>query len=315
MTVAGWPSRIAAIEVLAPGLRRFALERDDGGDYPPAAAGAHVVLTLTGPARSWKNAYSLVSPPDQRRRLEIVVRRVDASRGGSLHMHDRLRTGDAVTVTGPASLFPLYRPARRHLMIAAGIGLTPFLSYLPVLRRERLDFSLHHVCRPEHEAAYRTLLAPYAGPDIVTHRGRDVLDIPSLLAHERLGTHAYVCGPEAFMRAVTACARAAGWPASRLHLETFGAPAGGAPFVAVLARSDRRIEVGAEQSLLEALESAGIDAPSLCRGGACGQCRVVVLDGRPDHRDHVLDDAERARGDALMTCVSRAHGQTLVLDL
>ena len=313
--IAGWPSRIAAIDVLSPGLRRFALERDDGGEYPAASAGAHVVVTLTGHARSWKNAYSLVSPPDQRRRLEIVVRRVPGSRGGSLHMHDRLQPDDAVTVTGPVSLFPLHRPARRHLMIAGGIGLTPFLSYLPVLRREGLAFSLHQNCRPEDAPAFETLLAPHVGPEIVLHRSRASLDLPALLSAEGLGTHLYVCGPDGFMQAVTAAARAAGWPAAKLHLETFGAPAGGAPFVAVLARSDRRIPVGAEQSLLEALEAAGVDAPSLCRGGACGQCRVRVLDGRPEHRDHVLDGTERARGDAIMTCVSRAVGETLVLDL
>ena len=315
MTPTVWPSRVAAIDILSPGLRRFALERDDGGEYPAVSAGAHVVVTLTGADRRWKNAYSLVSPPESRRQLEIVVRRVTGSRGGSLHMHDRLRPGDAVTVTGPVTLFPLHRPARRHLMIAAGIGLTPFLSFLPVLRGEGLAFSLHQCCRPEDAAAFETLLAPHAGPEIVLHRSRASLDLAALLGAEPLGTHLYVCGPAGFMHDVTDAARAAGWPQARLHLETFGTAAGGAPFVAVLARSNRRIAVGAEQSLLEALEAGGIDAPSLCRGGACGQCRVRVLAGGVDHRDHVLDAAERARGDAVMTCVSRAMGDTLVVDL
>ncbi len=313
--VAAWPSRVAAVEGLSPGLKRFALERADGEPYPAASAGAHVLLTLQGPGRRWRNAYSLVSAPGRLHRLEIVVRRATESRGGSAHMHASLAPGDPVDVAGPVCLFPLHRRARRHLLISAGIGLTPFLSYLPELRRDGLDFALHQVARPEDADAFDRLLAPYAEPGVTLHRGRAGLDLGAVLSSEGLGTHLYVCGPEGFMRQVTAAAFAAGWPAAKQHLETFGAPAGGAPFAAILARSRRTVAVGPEQTLLDALEAAGIDAPSLCRGGACGQCRLAVLGGRPDHRDHVLDAAERARGDAIMSCVSRALDPTLVLDL
>ncbi len=320
-----WPSRVRETALLGSGLlgsglRRFVLERADGGDYPAASAGAHVLLSLNGVsqnglARRWKNAYSLVSPPEQTRHLEIIVRRVSASRGGSAYMHDQMRPGDAVDVTGPANLFPIYRPAHRHLLLSAGIGLTPFLSYVPALRREGAAFALHHVCRAGDEAAFAQLLAPYASSDITIHTARDALDLPRLLRDEGLGTHLYVCGPENFMRGVVDAARQAGWPLAKLHREIFGAPPGGAPFLAILDRSRRRIPVAADETLLSALEAAGIDAPSLCRGGACGQCRVGVLDGLPDHRDHVLDAAERAGGRSIMTCVSRALGDTLVLDL
>ena len=315
MSAAVWPSRVTTVEILSPGLKRFGLERLDGGAYPAASPGAHVLLTLDGPGRRWKNAYSLVSPPESRRRLAIVVRRVPASRGGSAHMHDRLQPGDTVAVAGPVTLFPIYRRAHRHLLLSAGIGITPFLSYLPTLRRDGLDFTLHHVGRPEDAAAIDALLSPFRGPGIVLHDARVSLDLPQVLSAEGLGTHLYVCGPESFMHAVTAAAREAGWPAAKLHAESFGAASGGAPFVAVLARSARQVAVGAEQTLLEALEDAGIDAPCLCRGGACGQCRVRVLDGVPEHRDHVLNEEERRRGDAIMTCVSRARGDRLVLDL
>lgn len=310
-----WPSRVRETALLSPGLRRFALERADGEDYPGSSAGAHILVSLNGPGRRWKNAYSLVSPPEQRRHLEIIVRRVPASRGGSAYMHDQLRPGDAVDVTGPANLFPIYRPARRHLLLSAGVGITPFLSYLPVMRQEDIDFTLHHVCRREDEAGFAQLLAPYAGSDITIHKARNALDLPHVLGREGLGTHLYICGPEPFMHAVVDAARQAGWPLAKLHRETFGAPQGGAPFLAILQRSQHRIPVAADETLLSALEAAGIDAPSLCRGGACGQCRVGVLEGLPDHRDHVLDEAERAGGTSIMTCVSRARSDTLVLDL
>jgi hypothetical protein len=49
--------------------------------------------------------------------------------------------------------------------------------------------------------------------------------------------------------------------------------------------------------------------------GYCGTCETAVLDGVPDHRDVVLTKAERAAGRTIMSCVSRACGRKLVLDL
>ena len=49
--------------------------------------------------------------------------------------------------------------------------------------------------------------------------------------------------------------------------------------------------------------------------GVCGMCETRVLDGVPDHRDMLLSESERASGDVMMLCVSRAHTQTLTLDL
>ena len=74
------------------------------------------------------------------------------------------------------------------------------------------------------------------------------------------------------------------------------------------------LTVGAHQSLLEALEQAGIAAPWLCRGGACGQCEtdVIACDGTIDHHDHWLEPQERAR--KIMPCVSRFRGTLLTID-
>jgi len=116
---------------------------------------------------------------------------------------------------------------------------------------------------------------------------------------------------------VTAVATAAGWPAQRLHTERFGAPA--APparaFTAVLARTGARVRVPAGTSLLEALEGAGARAPSSCRQGVCGQCRLRVVAGRPEHRDLYLDADERACGDTVVACVSRSLDDVLEIDL
>uniref|UniRef100_UPI0012FEE2B3 2Fe-2S iron-sulfur cluster-binding protein n=1 Tax=Macromonas nakdongensis TaxID=1843082 RepID=UPI0012FEE2B3 len=93
------------------------------------------------------------------------------------------------------------------------------------------------------------------------------------------------------------------------------ASAGGNAFEAVLHKSGLRLRVAEDESLLEALERAGVAAPCLCRGGACGVCITPVLDGEPEHRDHCLSPAERASGRLIMPCVSRARSPQLVLDI
>ena len=112
-------------------------------------------------------------------------------------------------------------------------------------------------------------------------------------------------------------AKSLGWPDENLHSERFQAPATGAAFDVDLTRSGKRIHVGTNESLLEAMEAAGVDAPYLCRGGACGQCetRVVACDGRLLHNDHFLTADERASSRKIMPCVSRFEGRELVLDL
>ena len=81
-----------------------------------------------------------------------------------------------------------------------------------------------------------------------------------------------------------------------MHYEEFLAPQAGKPFEVKLAVSNKVIQVGEQESLLEAMEREGVDAPYLCRGGACGQCETRVIDysGNFIHRDHWLDDAEHA---------------------
>jgi ferredoxin len=68
-------------------------------------------------------------------------------------------------------------------------------------------------------------------------------------------------------------------------------------------------------SILEAVENAGVSVMTSCEEGICGTCETAVLAGEIDHRDSVLDDEERAAGNTMMICVSRAKGDRMVLDL
>jgi len=307
--------RVREIEPLAPTLKRFVLEAADGGALPTGSAGAHLVLTLDGAGRSWKNAYSLTCPPGERRAYELIVRRVEQSRGGSAHMHEAVRTGSVLHAQPPHNLFPLSVTARKHVLIGGGIGVTPLLSHVAALQAWGTPFELHHFCRPEETAVFEALLAGRAGPEVHVHPGLPGEALDAILAPQPLGSQAYVCGPAGLLDAVKATATRLGWPATAVQHESFGDHTGGAPFLAVLARSKIEVQVGETQSLLETIEAAGVEAPYLCRGGACGQCLTKVVDGEPEHRDDFLSAEERASGEMMMICVSRSRTPRLVLDL
>jgi ferredoxin len=75
------------------------------------------------------------------------------------------------------------------------------------------------------------------------------------------------------------------------------------------------VVVPADTSILEAVRQAGLEVPVACADGRCGACETRVLEGEPDHRDGVLTGEERAFGETMMICVSRATTPGLVLDL
>jgi ferredoxin-NADP reductase len=307
--------RVAAAEAIAPTLRRVTLVSADGARLPPAAAGAHITLSLpiAGHARPLKNSYTLVSA-DPERGYTLIVRRTDRSRGGSQHIHDVLAVGDALEASVPHNLFALHSQARKVLLIGGGIGITPLLAFLATLRARGARFELHQICAEADVGSFTALIGAQPGEAVHIHSGRGAFDAAAVLAAQPLGTHVYSCGPAALMDAIAAQAATLGWPGSHVHREDFGA-AGGEPFTLTIGSTGERIDVAGDQTMLEAIEAAGIDAASLCRGGACGVCALPVRAGTLEHRDHYLSADERHSGAIVMPCVSRACGDTLVLDI
>ncbi|TPE51733.1 PDR/VanB family oxidoreductase [Amaricoccus solimangrovi] len=308
--------RVAAKEPLTPLVTRFRFEHPEGARLPLFSGGAHVVVEMTDGNQLRRNAYSLISDPNDGSGYEIAVRREDAGRGGSRFMHGRVAAGDLIRVGAPVNLFSLDLRARKHLMIAGGIGVTPFLAQIRQLDRLGQPYELRYAARSRAEAAGLRLLprSPRVHVHISDEGGR--MDLGGLLAGQPLGTHVYTCGPEGLIAAVEETAARLRWPRAALHSEAFLAPPPGRPFTVRLARSGITIEVGPHESLLEAIEAAGVDAPWLCRGGACGQCETAVLScrGEIEHHDHWLDAGDRASRTKIMPCVSRFAGEELILD-
>ncbi|MGY1705433.1 PDR/VanB family oxidoreductase [Geodermatophilus sp. SYSU D00697] len=311
--VDGLVLEVASVADAAPGIRSLALRRPDGGLLPGTAPGSHLVLTC-GDRR---NAYSLTGdgmPADEYR---ISVLLCPDGAGGSAFVH-RLRPGDRVAASRPRSAFAPVSTARHHLLIAGGIGITPMLSHARAAVRWGRSFRLLYGHRPD-AGAHLAELADLCGDRLAAYDSTpEMLEaVAAALAAQPVGTHVYVCGPAPLIAHVEETAAALGWPEQRVHAERFSAADldPGEPFRVRLARSGASVPVPSGVSLLSALEDAGVAVPSMCRQGVCGECRVPVLAGRPLHRDLHLSAAERAAGDAVMTCVSRCADDELELDL
>jgi ferredoxin-NADP reductase len=313
---------VQAIRLLTADIRAFELVDPAGQPLPAFEAGAHLkVRVMPGSGAVKTRSYSLVSPPKERLRYEIAVLNVHGGQGGSAWMHQAVQVGDLLEIEGPSNAFPLAVKAERSVLLAGGIGITPLLCMARDLVGAGRQVELHYFGRSTDAMAYRAELQALHGLVLHEYTGLDAA--ASVGAMQRCVGQAgpaaqlYVCGPAAMLDAALDIAARQGWPAAQVHHERFGAGAGSAGdevFTVDLRQSGLRINVGRQQTLLDALLAQGVDVAHDCRAGICGSCLVPVASGQLQHRDTFLTDDDRAGGDLMCACVSRATG-VLALDL
>lgn len=315
------PLVIAGVRQLTPRVRAYELRAPDGRDLPQVQAGAHIDIPVQlADGTLSTRRYSISSNPRRRGAYEIAVLREDAGSGGSAAVHARFRLGMTLRCGKPGNDFALHDDARPALLIAGGIGITPIKSMAAQLRASGRRVDLHYAVRSRGEAAYLDQLESAFGDGLrvyaADHQQR--LQVEALIANAAPETQFYVCGPARLIDAVRAAAAAAGVQQSRVRFERFLAPAvttANREIRVTLKRSGKRIAVTAQQSILAAVEAAGVPAPAGCRSGNCGTCAVKVLAGAPEHRDAALSDAERDQAGLMCICVSRSRDRELTLDL
>jgi len=312
---------ITGIRQLTPEVRAYELRRPDFSDLPSVTAGSHIeVPAPTADGRPQTRTYSISSNPNRRDAYKIAVRLDPDGTGGSRAIHESYALGQVIRINLPRNTFTLHADDRPAILIAGGIGITPLKAMAQDLVATGRPFHLHVAARSATHMAYRSKLEA-AFDEAVTFYASDRnnrLDVPMLLSDAPDDAVFYVCGPERLITAVRQAADSLGMARERIRYERFREAApevGDKSFCVRLARSDREIEVAAEQTLLDALIDAGTDPDHACKSGTCGTCAVKVLDGKPEHRDLALSDAERNQAGLMCACVSRAASDGLVLDL
>ncbi|MBU6257122.1 MAG: ferredoxin reductase [Burkholderiales bacterium] len=210
---------IAALREVALDTREIVLARRDGGELPQFSAGSHVVCALPVHGGIKLNPYSLLGDPARRDRWRIAVQRDAASRGGSAWLCEQARVGATLRVSAPVNRRPIAREASHHLLIGAGIGITPMLAYAHELARDERTFEVHYAYRERARAAFVDELEEVSPGRL--HRYDDSLrqrlQLGALLAGRAPTTHVYISGPRAMIEQCRATTAAMGWHADRLH--------------------------------------------------------------------------------------------------
>lgn len=310
---------VAEIVSETPKVRSLRLVREDGAPLGPYRAGAHI--DVTGPTGIVRQ-YSLCGPPSETKALTIAVKREPRSRGGSLALH-QVCAGDIIEIGAPRNILTVAPQADRHVLIAAGIGVTPLLSLAYELHSSAADFDLIYFTSTRAETAFLELLENRAEfrDRVRLHIGvsrdeqRRVLD--RVAATLTRNSAVYTCGPAGFMATVADIVTPV-VGAANVHTEHFEATAldtsGDTAFTVELDTGES-FEIPADRSILSVLEENGIDVFKSCEEGICGSCVSNVIEGEPEHRDNCLSAADKAAGDQIALCVSRATSRKLVIEL
>lgn len=303
-------------------IASFEFARVDGKKMPAFETGSHIDVRMSD---SLMRQYSLINHTESDDFYKIGVLNDPNSRGGSAAIHNDFNVGDTLTISEPRNLFPLNLESKKVMLFGGGIGITPIMSMAIDAAERGMDFELHYHTRSKADAAFYEQLANSDFADKIFFYFEDEPEKATTTVDSALKTfaddyHLYTCGPGGYMDYIFNTARANGWKEENLHKEVFNAEPvvaleGDQPFKLVLAKSGVEIEVAADQTTLEALESADIEVDVSCEMGICGACVTNVIDGTPDHRDEYFTDAEKEKNDQFTPCCSRSLTSTLTIDL
>ena len=305
--------QVSRVEDEGVDVKAIWFTRADSGDLPAWDPGAHVdVLLPSGRLRQ----YSLNSDPDDLSAYRISVRRIEPSAGGGLGSVEahHLAVGDRLVLKGPRNAFPFVESPAGYLFVAGGIGITPILPMLRDVVRRGVPYEFVYTGRSRETMPFLEEIREIVGDHEIHVWPDDERGVPraaEIIALAPEGAALYCCGPMPMIEAIRA--QIPDPQIDTLHYERFSPPpvVGGHPFRVRLAESDLEVEVGADESALTAVRRVRLGQAYSCQQGFCGTCRVRVLEGEVEHRDHALADYEREGH--MILCVSRANG-TVVID-
>ena len=291
--------------------KTFVLARPDGKPVPYFRAGQYLSLKLELDGSAITRPYSISSAPAKALMgtYEVTIK---SNPGGFAadKLLAGLKVGDAVTASDPQGNFYYenLRDPKQVIALAGGSGVTPFLSMAHAIQDGAEDFNLTLIygCKTKasilFEEEFNAIAAACPKFKVVY-----VLDSEEVAGYEQgfitaelIRKYApaeeysiFVSGPEAMMRFMKKELAALELPRRLMRYEMMPVPkqvsampgypaeAAGKTFTLKVRQGDLSWEIPAkaEETILVALERAGIKAPSRCRSGECGWCRSKLVAG------------------------------------
>ncbi len=332
---------VARIEE-TPNAATFVFARPDARpmDYK---AGQFIVVAVDVGDESLHRAYSLSSSPARGEQVAITVKRVADGRVSN-HLVDHLRPGHVLHTLPPAGEFNIVdRPSTRHVvLLSAGCGITPCISIarwlLDTAQDVDIDFihSAHSgsevIMRDELDRLHaqhanfrlaRVLRHPERANDFHGPLDRGLFD---RLLPDLEGRSVFCCGPQGYMDSMRGIAEARGFNMDYFHCETFSPPAAQGPAGAHAGDDsacgtahalevpgfDTSARIAPGQTLLEALEGAGVPIVGACRSGVCGSCKCRVVAGEVESTSTATLHPDEIAEGYVLACSSTARSDLTV---
>lgn len=258
-------------------------------------------------------------------RIAITVKRV-ATGKVSHWLCDQAQAGDTVLLTAPYGEMTLADQPEHAVFLAAGSGITPFMSLIQAYAAEGRRMTLLYWVRDEASACFtnelKVLSATHASVKVHVLMTQPKSSVAaSRIGSEQIqalvpswaGAQFYACGPAGFVSSASAIAQALQRP---FLGEAFSLPelvAGSGERVQIhLAKSRKTITVPAGEPLLSALEAAGVQPAHGCRRGICNTCACPKSSGTT--RNILTQEEQHESVSGLRLCISAACSD-LTIDL
>ncbi|MFJ7882841.1 2Fe-2S iron-sulfur cluster-binding protein [Pseudomonas sp. NPDC096917] len=261
--------------------------------------------------------YSLSSTPLVDEPLRVTIKQVRDGRASNW-LCQHLREGDELQVLPPAGVFVPRHFDDDLVLLGGGSGVTPVLS---ILRSALIAGSgrilLIYANRDEASVIFANELKALASAHPqrlqVIHWLDSVQGIPAVEQLAQLAkpfTHgqAFICGPGPFMDAAVSALHSLGMEHARIHVERFvslpeegsvAAPAAvntdvvGSQLSVRLDGEEFEVPCAEGETLLNAMQRAGLKPPSSCLVGSCATCMCTVERGSVEMlRNDALDQQE-----------------------
>ena len=287
-------------------------KREDGNKLPFFYAGQFIALEFNVDGKTVSRPYSISSAPFEARLddafVEITVRRSKGDGFIADMINNDLKVGDKVKGTMGCGQFyyePL-RDAKKVMALAGGTGITPFASMAKEIAHGTLDTDLtilfgsvssdDIILKDELEALegeHVHIVHVLSGDEPDWKGERGFLSADLIKKYTDGDTSYFICGPQAMYTFLRGELAKMDIPKRRVRFEVFGTPKditsfGGYPqkvkdmtFELTVVRGIHEdvIPAKATESIVTALERAGILIETACRSGECGLCRTKVISG------------------------------------
>ncbi len=309
-------------------------------------AGQSLTLRRIIDGEDHRRDYSICAPVGERPR--VGVRLIPGGRF-SRWLVEEVRPGDRIEVQTPRGSFRATPDGGRHLLIAAGSGITPMMSIATtVLTHPDSRVTLLYGNRTTRTVMFAEELADLKdryGPrlelvHVLSREPRDVELFSGRLEADRLRRllrtlvpvqavdHVWLCGPFGMIADAREVLDELGVPRERVHFELFYVdepppaldrpdvvPTGETSNVTVVL--DGRTTTAAmskDEPILDSAQHTRADLPFACKGGVCGTCRAHLVAGQVDmRRNYALEEDEVARG-FVLTCQSYPTSAEVTVD-